>query len=92
MQIDGCATIKKLACDLQADAATGAGDDDIQAFEQRWVKHLNSSSATNRLSHHDQKCNAACSAGSFSSTRRVYEIALLSFLPIMKENENDGEE
>ncbi|WP_209850952.1 hypothetical protein [Rhizobium herbae] len=30
-------------------------------------------------------------AGSFSSARRVYEIALLSFLHIMKENENDGE-
>ena len=52
--------------------------------------------AADRLSHDDRNCNAAempsFAKVSFSSTRRVYEIALLSFLPIMKENENDGEE
>jgi hypothetical protein len=60
------------------------------------MKHGENPPAADRLSHDDRNCNAAvpssCAKASFSSTRRVYEIALLSFLPIMKENENDGEE
>jgi hypothetical protein len=39
MQVDGCAAIKKLARNLQPDTAAGTGDDDIQTFEQRWMKH-----------------------------------------------------